>query len=267
MDTKPKVGLIGAGVMGEALISALVTYGINPDSITISEKRLDRVNELTGKYSIKSSELAENVKNAQVLLLVVKPQDLAAVLDEVKTHINSETLVITFAAGKSISFITNAIGLSNPVIRVMPNSPILLGAGMSAISISKNVTAEQRDFAMGFLGAAGKTLEVDESLQDAVTATSGSGPAYFFAFVEAMVSGAMDLGLNEKDATALTVQTIIGAATMLEQSGQTAAVLRQNVTSPNGTTAAALASFTNDGLEQLVGRAMKAARDRAQELA
>jgi pyrroline-5-carboxylate reductase len=138
---------------------------------------------------------------------------------------------------------------------------------MSAISISKNVTTEQRDFAMDFLGAAGKTLEVDESLQDAVTATSGSGPAYFFAFVEAMVSGAMELGLNEKDATALTVQTIIGAATMLEQSGQTAAVLRQNVTSPNGTTAAALASFTNDGLEQLVGRAMKAARDRAQELA
>ncbi|MEY3636188.1 MAG: hypothetical protein RL147_617 [Actinomycetota bacterium] len=267
MDTKPTVGLIGAGVMGEALISALITYGINPDSITISEKRSDRVKELTGKYSIKSSELAENVKNVEALLLVVKPQDLASVLDEVKTHINSKTLVITFAAGKSISFITNALGQSNPVIRVMPNSPILLGKGMSAISSSLNVTAVQRDFVVGFLGAAGKTLEVDESLQDAVTATSGSGPAYFFAFVEAMVTGAMDLGLSEKDATALTVQTIIGAATMLEQSGQTAAVLRENVTSPNGTTAAALATFSNDGLEQLVGKAMKAARNRAQELA
>jgi pyrroline-5-carboxylate reductase len=267
MDTKPTVGLIGAGVMGEALITALITYGINPNSITISEKRSDRVKELTGKYLIKSSELAENVKNAEVLLLVVKPQDLASVLDEVKTHINSKTLVITFAAGKSISFVTNALGQSNPVIRVMPNSPILLSKGMSAISSSLNVTAGQRDFVVGFLGAAGKTLEVDESLQDAVTATSGSGPAYFFAFVEAMVTGAMDLGLSEKDATALTVQTIIGAATMLEQSGQTAAVLRENVTSPNGTTAAALATFSNDGLEQLVGKAMKAARNRAQELA
>jgi pyrroline-5-carboxylate reductase len=267
MDTKPTVGLIGAGVMGEALISALITYGINPDSITISEKRSDRVKELTGKYSIKSSELAENVKNVEALLLVVKPQDLASVLDEVKTHINSKTLVITFAAGKSISFITNALGQSNPVIRVMPNSPILLGEGMSAISSSLNVTAGQRDFVVGFLGAAGKTLEVDESLQDAVTATSGSGPAYFFAFVEAMVTGAMDLGLSEKDATTLTVQTIIGAATMLEQSGQTAAALRENVTSPNGTTAAALATFSNDGLELLVSKAMKAARNRAQELA
>jgi pyrroline-5-carboxylate reductase len=267
MDIKPKVGIVGAGVMGEALISALVTYGLNPDLITISEKRLDRVNELTGRYSIKSSELADNVSTAQVLLLVVKPQDLVALLEEVKAHINQETLVITFAAGKNISFIKNGIGKSNPVIRVMPNSPILLGAGMSAISISDNVTQGQRNFVMGFLGAAGKTIEVDEALQDAVTATSGSGPAYFFAFVEAMVSGAMELGLSEKDATALTNQTIIGAAKMLEHSGQSAAVLRENVTSPNGTTAAALNSFTNGGLEQLVSKAMKAAHDRAQELA
>jgi pyrroline-5-carboxylate reductase len=149
----------------------------------------------------------------------------------------------------------------------MPNSPILLGEGMSAISTSKNVTAGQRDFVNGFLGAAGKTIEVEESLQDAVTATSGSGPAYFFAFVEAMVSGAMELGLNQKDATALTIQTIVGAAKMLEESGKSASALRENVTSPNGTTAAALASFTDNGLEQLVSKAMKAARDRAQELA
>lgn len=266
MDIKPKVGVIGAGIMGEALISALVTFGLDPKSITISEKRLDRCEELIKRYSINSSELAANVSTAQVLLLVVKPQDLEAVLSEIKTHIDPETLVITFAAGKSISFITNAIGKSNPVIRVMPNSPILLGEGMSAISSSKNVTTGQQDFVNGFLGAAGKTIQVEESLQDAVTATSGSGPAYFFAFVEAMVSGAIDLGLNQKDATALTIQTIVGAAKMLEESGKSASALRENVTSPNGTTAAALASFTDNGLEQLVSKAMKAARDRAQEL-
>ena len=267
METKLKVGLIGAGIMGEALISALTTYGLNPKLITISEKRSERIEELTKKYSINSDILANNVSTAQVLLLVVKPQDLGEVLAEVKGQISSQTLIVTFAAGKSISFVEDAIGKANPIIRVMPNSPILLGEGMSAISTSHNVTAEQRDFVTGFLSAAGKTIEVDESLQDAVTATSGSGPAYFFAFVESMILGAVELGLNQKDATTLTVQTIVGAAKMLEESGKTAAVLRENVTSPNGTTAAALASFTNGGLEQLVKKAMKAARDRAQELA
>jgi pyrroline-5-carboxylate reductase len=267
MDTKPKVGLIGAGVMGEALISALVAYGLQPHSITISEKRLDRTDELRGKYSINSSELAANVSTAEVLLLVVKPQDLSSVLTEIKEHLAPETLVVTFAAGKTTSFINEGVGKPNPVIRVMPNSPILLGKGMSAISSSHNVTSGQRDFVKGFLSAAGKTIEVEESLQDAVTATSGSGPAYFFAFVEAMVAGAVDLGLNQKDATTLTVQTIIGAAKMLEESGESASTLRENVTSLKGTTAAALASFTTDGLEQLVSNAMKAARDRAQELA
>jgi pyrroline-5-carboxylate reductase len=267
MESMPKVGLIGAGIMGEAIISALTTYGLNPNLITISEKRSERIEELTKKYSINSDNLANNVSKAQVLLLVVKPQDLGEVLEEVKGHISSEALIVTFAAGKSISFVKDAIGKENPIIRVMPNSPILLGEGMSAISTSHSVTAEQRDFVTGFLSAAGKTIEVDESLQDAVTATSGSGPAYFFAFVESMISGAVELGLNQKDATSLTVQTIVGAAKMLEGSGKTAAVLRENVTSPNGTTAAALASFTDDGLEQLVSKAMKAARDRAQELA
>jgi pyrroline-5-carboxylate reductase len=267
METKLKVGLIGAGIMGEALISALTTYGLNPKLITISEKRSERIEELTKKYSINSDNLANNVSTAQVLLLVVKPQDLGEVLAEVKGQISSQTLIVTFAAGKSISFVEDAIGKVNPIIRVMPNSPILLGEGMSAISTSHNVTAEQRDFVTGFLSAAGKTIEVDESLQDAVTATSGSGPAYFFAFVESMILGAVELGLSQKDATTLTVQTIVGAAKMLEESGKTAAVLRENVTSPNGTTAAALASFTDDGLEQLVRKAMKAARDRAQELA
>lgn len=267
METEPKVGLIGAGIMGEALISALLTYGINPKSITISEKRPDRIEELTVKYSINSNTLVSNVSTAQVLLLVVKPQDLGEVLSEVKEHISPETLIVTFAAGKSISFIEDVIGKVNPIIRVMPNSPILLGEGMSAVSSSHNATAQQRGFVTGFLSAAGKTIEVDESLQNAVTATSGSGPAYFFAFVESMISGAVELGLNQKDATTLTVQTIVGAAKMLEESGQTPAVLRENVTSPNGTTAAALASFTQDSLEQLVTKAMKAARDRAQELA
>jgi pyrroline-5-carboxylate reductase len=267
MNQQSKVAVIGAGVMGEALIAALISSGVKPDLITISEKREDRAQELISKYSIKAASLASNVSDADALLLVVKPQDMAAVLDEVKGAINPKAVVITFAAGKTISFISNGLGTGNPVVRVMPNTPTLVGEGMAAASIGTGVTDAQRDFVLGFLAATGKVIEVSEDLQDAVTATSGSGPAYFFAFVEAMVAGAKELGLSEKDATTLTVQTIVGAAKLLEESGKSATTLRENVTSPNGTTAAALASFSSGDLNSMVAKAMKAARDRSQELA
>jgi len=267
MSQQSKVAVIGAGVMGEALIAALISSGVNPDHITISEKREDRAQGLISKYSIKAASLSANVSDADALLLVVKPQDMAAVLEEVKGSINPKAVVITFAAGKTISFISNGLGTGNPVVRVMPNTPTLVGKGMAAASIGAGVTDAQREFVLGFLAATGKVIEVSEDLQDAVTATSGSGPAYFFAFVEAMVAGAQALGLSEKDATTLTVQTMLGAAALLEESGKSATTLRENVTSPNGTTAAALASFGNDNLNSMVAKAMKAARDRSQELA
>ncbi len=267
MNQQSKVAVIGAGVMGEALIVALISSGVNSNRITISEKREDRAQELIAKYSINSAELASNVANADALLLVVKPQDMGSVLEEIKGSIKPEAVVITFAAGKTISFISNGLGTSNPVVRVMPNTPTLVGAGMAAASMGAGVTAAQRDFVLGFLGATGKVIEVSEDLQDAVTATSGSGPAYFFAFVEAMVAGAKDLGLSQEDATTLTVQTIVGAAKLLDESGKSATTLRENVTSPNGTTAAALASFASADLNSMVAKAMKAARDRSQELA
>jgi pyrroline-5-carboxylate reductase len=267
MNQQSKVAVIGAGVMGEALIVALISSGVNSDRITISEKREERAQELIAKYSINSSELASNVANTDALLLVVKPQDMGSVLEEIKGSINPDAVVITFAAGKTISFISNGLGTTNPVVRVMPNTPTLVGAGMAAASMGAGVTAAQRDFVLGFLGATGKVIEVSEDLQDAVTATSGSGPAYFFAFVEAMVAGAKELGLSQEDATTLTVQTIVGAAKLLDESGKSATTLRENVTSPNGTTAAALASFAASDLNSMVADAMKAARDRSQELA
>jgi len=262
-----QVGVIGAGVMGEALIAALISYGISPDSITISEKRKDRADELSARYGIKVEDVATNVSKADALLLVVKPQEMAATLDEIKGSINSSAVVITFAAGKKISFIEQGLGTANPVVRVMPNTPTLVGAGMAAISLGAGVSAKQSEFVSGFLAATGKVIEVSEDLQDAVTATSGSGPAYFFRFVEAMVDGAKALGLSDADATTLTVQTIVGAAKLLDESGKSATTLRENVTSPNGTTAAALASFESHQLGDVVAQAMKAARDRSQELA
>ena len=267
MNQQSKVAVVGAGIMGEALISALISSGVNPELITISEKRADRSAELIAKYSIRQAPLSTNVAEAEAVLLVVKPQDMSAVLEEIKGSINPAAVVITFAAGKSISFISNVLGTTNPVIRVMPNTPTMVGAGMAAASMGTGVTDAHKKFVLGFLAATGKVIEVSEDLQDAVTATSGSGPAYFFAFVEAMVAGAKELGLSQEDATTLTIQTIVGAAKLLDESGKSATTLRENVTSPNGTTAAALASFGASDLNSMVAKAMKAASDRSQELA
>ena len=267
MNQQSQVAVVGAGIMGEALISALISSGVNPELITISEKRADRSAELIAKYSIRQAPLATNVAAADALLLVIKPQDMAAVLEEIKGFINPAAVVITFVAGKTISFIRSALSTANPVIRVMPNTPTMVGAGMAAASMGAGVTDDHKKFVLGFLAATGKVIEVSEDLQDAVTATSGSGPAYFFAFVEAMVAGAKELGLSQEDATTLTIQTIVGAAKLLDESGKSATTLRENVTSPNGTTAAALASFGASDLNSMVAKAMKAASDRSQELA
>ena len=267
MNQQSKVAVVGAGIMGEALIAALISSGVNPELITISEKRADRSAELIARYSIRQAPLSINVADADAVLLVVKPQDMTVVLEEIKESINPSTVVISFAAGKTISFISSVLGTNNPVVRVMPNTPTMVGAGMAAASMGTGVTEAQKKFVLGFLAATGKVIEVAEDLQDAVTATSGSGPAYFFAFVEAMVAGARDLGLSEEEATILTIQTIVGAAKLLDESGKSATTLRENVTSPNGTTAAALASFGSSDLNSMVAKAMKAASDRSQELA
>jgi pyrroline-5-carboxylate reductase len=260
------IGVIGAGVMGEALIAALIRSGENPSDISFAEKRSERAEELVHRYSIVHRDLISVAANSKILLLVVKPQDLPATLEELAPHCTPQTLVISFVAGKRISSISAALGASVSVVRVMPNTPALLGLGASGYSFGENVTTEMRAFVGNFLAATGQAIEVPESLQDAVTATSGSGPAYFFRFVEAMVDGAVALGLSKEDAHALTVQTIVGAAAMLVQSGDSPTTLREKVTSPNGTTAAALASFNSAGISDIVAEAMKAAAKRSQEL-
>lgn len=268
IDSNPSaIGVIGAGVMGEALISALISAGVSPETITISEKRADRAAELVDKYGIVVGTLEANVSKAEVLLLVVKPQDISTVLADIKGCIAPSTLVVSFAAGKKIEFISSLLGGGNPVIRVMPNTPTLVGEGMAAMSLGPLVTPAQSDFVRGFLSATGRVVEVDEQLQDAVTAVSGSGPAYFFNFVEAMVAAGVELGLSNEIATELTIQTMVGAAKLLATSGKSPAILRENVTSPNGTTAAALASFSDSDIAGIVKKAMIAARDRSQELA
>lgn len=258
-----RISVIGAGVMGEALIAALLKAGHQPEHIEIIEKREDRCQELVSRYAIK---IGRDLTGSDVILLVVKPQDLESLLSDLKGKLPEGALVVSFAAGKKIATISEGLGGKNPVVRVMPNTPALVGQGAAGYSLSENVDEHQKRFLIDFLNAAGVATEVPEQLQDAVTATSGSGPAYFYAFVEAMIKGAKELGLSEEIATKLTVQTLIGAAELLQSSGKSATTLRENVTSPNGTTFAALQSFASSDLDAIVAKAMKAARDRSIEL-
>ena len=258
-----RISVIGAGVMGEALIAALLKAGHLAEHVEVIEKRKERADELVSKYGIK---IGNDFSAINVILLVTKPQDLESVLVDINGKVNAGTLIVSFAAGKKIATIANGLEGKCPVVRVMPNTPTLVGKGAAGYSLGEGVNEHQRKFVVEFLNAAGIAVEVKEELQDAVTATSGSGPAYFFAFVEAMVKGAVDLGLSQEVATQLTVQTLVGAAELLQSSGKSATTLRENVTSPNGTTFAALQSFSANDLEKIVAEAMKAARDRSIEL-
>jgi pyrroline-5-carboxylate reductase len=257
-----KVAIVGAGVMGEAMIHALNRLGINGSEIIIREKRAERERELVEKYGVKNGSLDA----AQVVLLAVKPQDLEKTLGEIRAELRDGALLVSLLAGIKSSRIQGLVSESARVVRVMPNTPLLLGAGMSVISAGETATSSDVEWVKNLLSSSGQTLVVDEGLMDVVTATSGSGPAYFFGFVEAMIDGAKRLGLAEADAKVLVSQTLLGAARMISESGKDAKTLRENVTSPNGTTAAALSVFDSNKWHSIVYEAMKAAKNRSQEL-
>jgi pyrroline-5-carboxylate reductase len=265
--SKYQVGLIGVGVMGEALISGLVSSRFPKAQIVFTEKRADRAREISSKYGAREVDLTELTKSSDVILLVVKPQDLEQLLVSIEAGLNKSATLVSFAAGKTTDFVSKIVGPNISIIRVMPNTPTLIGLGMAAISLGKSVNTEQAKFVSEFLATCGKVISIEENLQDAVTALSGSGPAYFFAFVEEMIKSGISLGLSSDQATTLAIQTMVGSAAMLEQSGKSATTLRENVTSPNGTTAAAIQVFSDSNLGAIVSKAMTAARDRSQELA
>jgi pyrroline-5-carboxylate reductase len=260
--TFPRVAIVGAGVMGEGMINALLKSGIEPNSIVIRDKRRERVEELTYKYGLASGTLDE----VEVVILAVKPQDLEKCIGELQLELSDRVLLVSLLAGVSSSRIYEKFEREIRIIRTMPNTPILFQEGMSAIAKGKNAIDADLEWVESLLSHSGKTIIVDEMLMDTITAISGSGPAYFFGFVEAMIKAAQRLGLSEQDSKLLVNQTLIGAAKMIEESGKDAGNLRKEVTSPNGTTAAALASFESSGWEEIVYEAMKAAKDRSEEL-
>lgn len=258
-----KIGIIGIGVIGQALIEVLLRSGLSKEGIFVAEKRGERRDEIIEKYGVGEFN---NQNSLDAVLIAVKPQDFLTTVKSLSTSISSSTLIVSFAAGIRIKAIEQTLGQDSRVIRVMPNTPMILGSGMSALSLGSNANPTDQEWVKGFLSRAGEVIVIDESLQDAVTATSGSGPAYFFAFTEAIVGAAQRLGISQEDAKTLASQTLIGAALMVEKSGKELKTLRENVTSPNGTTAAALKSFADSSLEELVYQAIKSAHDRSIEL-
>ena len=260
------VAIIGAGVMGETLLSGLVRAGKDPADLVIGEKRPDRAEELRERYGVKVVDNLEAARVADTVALVVKPQDMADVLREIAPELRAGQLLVSLAAGITTTYIESHIPDGVAVVRVMPNTPALVDEGMAAISPGKHCDDEHLEQAEALLAATGKVLRVPEKQQDAVTAISGSGPAYLFFVVEAMIEAGVHLGLPRTTATELVVQTVVGSAKMLRETGDHPTVLRERVTSPGGTTAAAIRQLEDHKVRAAFITAMEAARNRSIEL-
>ena len=260
------IAVIGAGVMGEVFVAGLIRGGMAPARIVISEKREERAREVAERYGVRALEPAAAVAEAATVLLVVKPQDMDALLVEIGPLLADGTVVISLAAGITLARMESAVPPGVAVVRGMPNTPALVDQGITVIAPGATCSVDQAAYVVQLLSPVGPVVQVSEDLMDAVTATSGSGPAYVFLLIESMTAAAIDLGLAPDVARQLVTQTVLGAATMAAQPGADAATLREQVTSPNGTTAAALATFEAGGFRDLVLAAMTAARDRGREL-
>lgn len=258
---------IGGGNMAQALIGGLLSRGLPTTRITVSDP-VEQIRHVLEEKGIQmTTDNVEAIQHADVVVLAVKPQVLATVLQPLKGLL-SDKLVISIIAGAEIQTISDLIGGSQRIVRVMPNTPALVQTGAHGIYASEAVDAQDRELTSQILAATGLTLWVENEAQiDAVTAVSGSGPAYFFYLMESMIRAGKNLGLDEKVATALTLQTALGAAQMAITSSNSPAELRKNVTSPNGTTQAALEVFDRAQISQNIQAALAAAQKRSQELA
>ena len=259
--------IFGAGVMGEALLAGLLRGRWSSADLVVAEKRPGRAEELRSKYGVRVLVNVDAARVASTLVLVVKPQDMAALVTEISLEIDPDSLVVSLAAGITTAFLEEHLPDGVAVVRVMPNTPALVDEGMAAISPGLHCDEAHLERARELLTAVGKVVQVPESQQDAVTAISGSGPAYIFYIVEAMVEAGVLLGLPRVTATELVVQTVYGSATMLRETGSHPTVLRENVTSPAGTTAAALRTLDDHKVRAAFLSAIEAARDRSQEIA
>jgi pyrroline-5-carboxylate reductase len=255
--------------MARSLIGAQLARGVAPASIRVAEPRAEARDALVREFGVATfSDNAEAAAGADCVMLAVKPQMMREVCEGLaKSLATKQPLVISIAAGIRVAQLERLLGAHHAIVRCMPNTPALIGSGASGLFANRNVDAAQHALAERILDAAGIVRWVDdEALMDTVTALSGSGPAYFFLLVEAMEEAAVELGLPRDIARALAAQTCLGAGRMLTEGDETAAQLRKRVTSPHGTTAAALDAFERGGLRKLVGNALGAAQRRGAEM-
>ncbi|MDE5109441.1 MAG: pyrroline-5-carboxylate reductase [Trichodesmium sp. St17_bin3_1_1] len=266
-----KLGLIGGGVIGEALLSCLVQQDVYlPSEILVSDPQQERRDFLAQKYGVQvTTDNCLVVKSTtEALLLAVKPQAFDSVVSELEDRqevITTLPLLISIMAGVPLQKL-EAVFPGQPVVRVMPNTPAIVGVGMSAITLGKNIQPLHQQLATRILASVGEVLEVPESLMDAVTAVSGSGPGYVTIFIESLTDGGVCAGLPRAMAYQLALQTVLGTTVLLQKSGMHPAQLKDQVTSPGGTTIAGIAELEGAAFRSAIIEAVLAAKERAQEL-
>lgn len=286
-----RIAIIGGGNMGEALLSGLLRANRPAKDLLVVEKAADKRRALSDKHGVRvTADMADAVETADIVIISVKPTDVDSALTEIGQAITAaggdspeQQLFVTIAAGVSTGYLESKLPVRTPVVRVMPNTPVLVGVGASVLAKGRHASAEQLDEIAALFECVGSVAIVPETQMDAVTAVSGSGPAYFFLLVEALVDAAVGAGLSRALATELAVQTMAGSAAMLldrisgsgpdqQPAGAAApadtspAQLRAAVTSPGGTTAAALRELEHGGLRAAVDRAVQAGKSRSEQL-
>lgn len=261
-----RIAVIGGGVMGETLISAFRRFLDPAPIVVVAEPRAERAEYLARTLAVDVQPTAAAAQDADVVVLAVKPGDVVAVAEVIAPCVRPGTLVLSIAAGIRTADLELLLPGAH-VVRAMPNTPARVDRGMTGLSPGAGCSAESLGVARGLMGSVGAVVDVPEDLQDAVTAVSGSGPAYVFLLAEAMVDAAEAVGLDRATADLLVRQTILGAATLLAATEESPETLRRNVTSPNGTTAAAVSMLEEHGLRDALVAAVTAARDRSRELA
>lgn len=263
---------IGAGSMSEAIVRGLTKLNrINPVQITMTnrgnQERLHELNMAYGvSYSLDEEQRKQAISTADIIVLAMKPKDAADAIRMYSTSLRTNHLIISVIAGLSIPSIEKLTGISLPIVRCMPNTSSTIGLGATGISFSSDVSAEQRQLARDIFESTGIVCEVEETALDIVTGVSGSGPAYIYYVMEAMIAGGILGGLNATTARLLTVQTVLGAANMVLQTEENPADLRKKVTSPGGTTQAALDLMSANGVSEHISNAVLRAAERAAEL-
>jgi pyrroline-5-carboxylate reductase len=262
-----KIGIIGLGNMGEAILKALLKSGLKKEALLCSEIKSDRANQIEAIHKVKlSSSIEELVKKSKYIILAIKPQDSKKILNSIAALIDENKIIISIMAGITISNITSSIGKPVKVVRTMPNICAKVGEGAIGITSNPLTEKEELDAVAALMSPLGKTIEVGEELMDAVTALGGSGPAFFLLFLESVIDAGVKMGITRDKSRVICTQVVKGTLKMLEEEGLHPTLMREMVTSPGGTTISGLAVMEESAFKGNIMRALEAAAKRAREL-